>query len=328
MICMQPDIIGGSSMRMISGAAVATALTLVIYASPAAAQALTFVSATGNDANPCSVQAQPCKTLQRAVNVTLAGGEIRLLSSLPGAFNATVAKSLTINGDGDTMIGTITVNGASAIVTLHALGLSGRSSLTTGIRIASAKAVHIEGCTVERYTGNGISLEPDASTKLFVSDSVSRDNGGQGLSIMSPTTATLTVDNSRFENNAKTGLDFQGGQGSVSDSTLSGNTLYGIGVSGGGLDVTGTTTAANRIGIAMFGGVLTLQSSIARGNRDYGLYLDGAGMTARVSKSSLTLNAVGTYNSAGGTILTLGDNVISGNTTQNVFGSLTTLAPL
>ena len=56
------------------------ALSLLSLANPAAAQYLTFVSATGNDANNCLVQASPCKTLQKAINVTAARGEVRLLS--------------------------------------------------------------------------------------------------------------------------------------------------------------------------------------------------------------------------------------------------------
>jgi hypothetical protein len=49
----------------------AAALGLLSLANPAAAQYLTFVSATGNDANNCLVQASPCKTLQKAINVTV-----------------------------------------------------------------------------------------------------------------------------------------------------------------------------------------------------------------------------------------------------------------
>jgi hypothetical protein len=43
-------------MRRVLGAAVGTALGLFALTAPASAQFLTFVSATGNDANTCFVQ--------------------------------------------------------------------------------------------------------------------------------------------------------------------------------------------------------------------------------------------------------------------------------
>src|SRR3989442_15396047 len=79
-------------------AIIALALPL-LAASPAQAQAArTWVSGTGDDANPCSRTA-PCKTFAGAISKTAAGGEISVLD--PGGFGAvTITKSITINGDG------------------------------------------------------------------------------------------------------------------------------------------------------------------------------------------------------------------------------------
>src|SRR5438034_10850509 len=54
----------------------------------------TFVSGQGNDSNSCSVT-QPCRTLQAAMALTLAGGEIYVLNSA-GYGSVTINKSVTI----------------------------------------------------------------------------------------------------------------------------------------------------------------------------------------------------------------------------------------
>src|SRR5947208_11226609 len=72
-----------------------------LVASPATAALATrtWVSAVGDDLNPCSRTA-PCKTFAGAISKTSAGGEISVMDS--GAFGAvTIAQAVTINGDGN-----------------------------------------------------------------------------------------------------------------------------------------------------------------------------------------------------------------------------------
>src|SRR3954462_1223862 len=97
--------------RSIVWLAASACFVALLGAAPAHAAFTTFVSATGIDSRPCTVQAQPCRTLQRAANQTSLGGEIVVLSSLPAQL-ATVARSMTIDGGGFSMIGTITINSA------------------------------------------------------------------------------------------------------------------------------------------------------------------------------------------------------------------------
>ena len=113
-----------------------------------------------------------------------------------------INKNITIAGDGVAIVGSIAIGTSStnAVVTLRGLNLNGAKIYPNGIRIDAAAAVHIENCTVERYTGDGIKLAATTATELFISDTVSRDNGGDGLHV-SDTGARLTVENSRFENN-------------------------------------------------------------------------------------------------------------------------------
>jgi len=57
------------------------ALLVACMSFPSMAEAeIRYVAATGRDANPCT-QTAPCKTLQRGIDVTPGGGELRVLSS-------------------------------------------------------------------------------------------------------------------------------------------------------------------------------------------------------------------------------------------------------
>jgi hypothetical protein len=300
-------------MRKMLTAVLGSALALAIHASPAAADAsLTFVAATGSDGNPCTVEAQPCKTLQRAITVTPASGEIRLLSNLP-LQAPSIAKSLTINGGGNTMLGKITINSASAIVTLRRLNVSrGGGAYVVGVNIVNAAAVHIEECTVERFTQRGILLVAGVSTELFVSDTALRDNGN-GLVALGPTTAKVTIDNSLFENNQFDGVSVAGGQTSISRSVSSGGDR-GFSLNGGTMNITNSTAASNAVnGFAVFAGVMTIKSSTGRGNVGAGLGVD-SGATATIATSTFTNNATGVFNN--GIVYSLEDNTIDGNTTE------------
>src|SRR5438270_3764224 len=76
--------------------AVGGMLFAAVLAAPAAATTRTWVSGTGNDADPCSFTA-PCKTFGGAIAKTDAGGEISVMG--PGGYGTvTINKSLTING--------------------------------------------------------------------------------------------------------------------------------------------------------------------------------------------------------------------------------------
>src|ERR1700712_1596076 len=99
-------------MKLIS-AALSFLVLAVLLAAPAHAQATrTWVSGTGDDANPCSRTA-PCKTFAGSVSKTAAGGEINVLD--PGGFGAvTITKSLTISSEG--FEAGVLVSGTNAII--------------------------------------------------------------------------------------------------------------------------------------------------------------------------------------------------------------------
>src|SRR4051794_24441258 len=192
------------------------ALALLALAVPSAAfgQATrTWVSGTGDDANPCSRTA-PCKTFQGAFDETADGGEIDVLDS--GGFGGvTITRSVTIRSDGFTagvlVAGTngIVVNpGAGATVTLHGLDVRGFGTGTgaslNGIKIHSGKSVRVEKTSITGFKA-GINLNPTtADTDLTVRDSDVFGNGvgifaaeGNGLA----TGGSALIERSSVENN-------------------------------------------------------------------------------------------------------------------------------
>ena len=305
-------------MRRVLGAAIGTALGLLILTAPASAQFLTFVSAAGNDANTCFVQAAPCKTLQRAINQTSPGGELRLLSSLVS--NGFINKSITIEGGRYTVVGTIAVNNASAIVRFRRLNLNGVHAFPTGFNLINAAAVHTEECSAERYTQNGIVLGANVSTELSISNSVSRDNDENGLLVTGPSSARLTVEGSSFENSGDRGIRFQDGRGSISRTVFFGSN-GNFRSTGGSVTLFDTIAAGGDLNGYSTDAEITLVSCTAAGVATEGLFALNP-PPKRVSDCVLTSNVTG----VDGTVLTLGDNLIAGNGTD-VAGTLTPLTP-
>ena len=86
---------------------------LFLFCSPSHAQSRTWVSGTGDDANPCSRTA-PCKTFAGAISKTATGGEIDCLD--PGGFSTSsfFTKSITIDC-GAGQVGSILAAGTNGI---------------------------------------------------------------------------------------------------------------------------------------------------------------------------------------------------------------------
>jgi hypothetical protein len=288
-----------------------------MFSSAAHAAHLTFVAANGNDTRPCTAIGAPCLTLQRAVNVTDAGGEVRVLSPLVGG--ATIRKSLTISGDDVPIIGRIVISQPGITVTLRGLALNGRNALTNGILISNAAAVHIDNCTVQRFTQNGIQL--DAAAELFVIDSIARDNGDSGLDISGDGAgvghARLTVDNSRFANNGSAGIAVEDTDSNITRTIVSGNVTQGIlqgGQFGGRMHVAATSASDNGDGFFVTSGHMLMESAIAEGNQFNGLFV-GQDAAALISNSTFTDNQTGVHHV--GVVATRNNNSVTVNTTND-----------
>lgn len=259
------------SFAVFAARIVVAAFAIFPLSGPAAAKFLTFVSATGIDTRPCTIEAQPCKSLQRAVDATGPGGTVRILSGLVGS--ASIAKSLVVEGGGNSLIGTITVNGASAVVTVRGLNLTGRGVAVNGIRILSAAAVHIEDSTVERYTNDAIKLTATTATKLFISGTAARTSS-DGLYADAPN-ARVVIQDSQFGQNASSGVYLKVAKASVTGSDASENASHGFILLSANVTITETTADHNGgDGYAVRGGVVVLDSAQAAYNGASGLHVE------------------------------------------------------
>lgn len=288
-----------------------SALVVAALLAASAAQAQTFVSVAGNNANPCTREA-PCRGLKRGINATPAGGVLTILDSGEYGPTATITKSITIVADGVTASvravasgsTAITINAPNASVVLRGLLLTGGGTGRNGIEIVAAKSVHIARCAIERFTGAGIYRLGSDDTQLFITDTVSRLNGREGLGFVGGA-GNLTIDRSRFNDNSN-GIFIQGiVDAMITHAEASGNSFCGIHATTGRLAVSRTTANDNGVCGFQMGGHseiesgLTLESSEARGNGESGLHVYNNGV-ARVSNSVFTNNQVGILPNAKG----------------------------
>lgn len=158
------------------------AIALLALAIPSAAfgQATrTWVSGTGDDANPCSRTA-PCKTFPGAITKTAAGGEINCIDAA-GYGAVTITKSIAIKCH-NTEAGVL-VAGSNAIVinaaptdkvTLDGLDINGVGTgpptSWNGIKVISAKNVQIINSEIYRFQA-AINVNPtSALTRVTIAN--------------------------------------------------------------------------------------------------------------------------------------------------------------
>ncbi len=267
----------------------------------------TWISGVGDDANPCSRTA-PCKTFAGAISKTAAGGEIDALD--PGGFGGvTITKSITLDGGG--MLASLLVNGTNGVsivaqpgnvVTLRNLSIQGNGLGLNGVKFTSGKALHVEHCAIAGFMNNGIDVELVGGGFVFVEDTTSQDNVGSGISALSTgTPVQVSIDNSRFDNNAigVSALDFT--YFSVTRSQALGNSQVGFlaqANSGSAvMSMANSTASNNAIGIQSGGG--SSPSNI------------------RMAGVSVFLNTTGLMTGTNGLLTSFGNNYNSGSGTPN-----------
>lgn len=310
--------------------ALVVAGSAVLGAAPAAAQATrTFVSAVGDDANPCSRTA-PCRTFAGTISKTATGGEINCID--PGSFGTvTIAKSITIDCTGmiagqtaSTTTG-ITINPpADSFVRLRGLSITGAPTAlpgNVGIRIIAPVTLLLEGVQFQGFTaaspfGIGIYVtHTTGNVQLMVRDSSFSNMSLAGIKVepAGAATAEVGVYNSSFFNAGADAVRFS--------TTGGGTTLTGRIVNS---SISAGLPAANGLSIKAPTGtvrVLVKDSTItnALGN---GISVNGTNSIVRVSGSAITNNARGLL---GSQIISYGNNVLAENT---VDGSFTSTVPL
>src|SRR6266571_6360094 len=164
------------------------------------------VSVTGSDLATCTIP-DPCRTFDVAISKTNSGGEVIVLGS--GGYGPfTVTKSVAIISPGGihaalapTTGVAITINGAGIDVILRNLWINSLGA-ADGIKILDADQVHVENCTIARFS-NGITFVPGADCSLSVLDSFVRLSTTYGIYLSSGpgSVSRVTVDRARLENN-------------------------------------------------------------------------------------------------------------------------------
>lgn len=278
------------------------------FAVQAGAQATrTWISGVGDDVNPCSLTA-PCKTFAGAISKTATGGEIDALD--PGGFGAvTITKSITLDGgSGHASIlaasgqNGITINAlaAGSIISVRNLSIQGivgsGSGGANGIYLVHAAGLNVEHCIIQNFVTDGIHLVPNTAVSVSIDDTISRGNGGNGLSAIGTTTSLrVSIFNSRFTGNANNGV-LSGDYSKITarSSDASGNGMWGFvsyGVMGSAiLNLSDTGVSNNMAGGLMAGGTSAMSSQI------------------RMNNLSISGNGVGTATGTNGVILSFGNN--------------------
>jgi hypothetical protein len=286
----------------------AGALAAVIHAAPAHAQVTrSWVSATGNDGNPCS-RTSPCQTFAGAISKTNPGGEISVLD--PGGYgsNLTITKAITINGEGTlasmlTGSGTaITVAaGASDQVILRNLSINGAGGGTTGIAVNSGN-VTIDKCFIYGFTngfigGFGILINASGSLNVDIRDTALTNNSWGVGAQTSSGTVTVSVDNVHI-NAAANGV-----------ATLSGGVLMSVRNS----YIKNATSSA--VSTPSGASTITLDHTMLTNNAT-AVSATASGSSIRMNEVSMFDNSTGVAIGAGATVASANNNHSLGNTTS------------
>jgi len=293
-------------------AAVALMFAAALPTTPAQAQNnRSFVSAqSGLDTNPCT-RTSPCRTFAHALTQTNAGGEINTLD--PGGYGSvTIDRAISIvSGLGEAGVlvpsggtGIIINAGASDVVNLRGLIIEGAGIGQNGIVFNTGQTLTIEKCVVRNHTNNGIAFQPNASSKLVVSDTfVANNKGGNGIAVAPSGSGTVTAVFTRVE------VD-NNGDGILVDSTLYlGTELNATAADSVAAGNTGVGFKVNSNGTGLS---LMMFRSVAASNGT-GITAQGNFATLRIGQSTVTGNTSGWTALLGGAVKSYADNKIDGN---------------
>jgi len=307
---------------LLSAAALAAAA--LGFAAPASAQATrTWVSGVGDDFNPCSRTA-PCRTLAGALSKTVAGGEVNCLD--PAVFGLfTIDKSVSIICDGvaggvhidfddtDQLAAIIVDIGPTDTVVLSGLNIHGNLRAgQSGILIEAGGTLHIRNSTLQSFGDCAIASIDATSVTL---DNVTATDNFCGVSLhkASASPLNLIADNVRITNSTRFGVmlgsSASGGpvKGVISNSVVA-NTLSGWGTANHGL----TIDTAGQVQVA-------IEDSVFSGHKVGAIDVRGSRVGATVSNSVIAHNATALNAQNGATLISVGGNVLIGNSANGSF---------
>jgi len=296
---------------------------LCISLSPAHAQTRTWVSGSnGNDANNCSITS-PCATFAGAIGKTAIGGEINVRD--PGDFGpVTITHAISIYNDGVGEAGILASSGSSIViaagstdvVNLRGLILNGVGTGLYGVEVTSAGTVNIQNSVIQGFATGGIFVLPSSgTTSVKIQDSTVIHNAtAVEFKPSGGATVNAEVDRVRIDENTGGGIRADGSGGgpvtvAVSDASVSENASNGINaVSGSGgnvaVDLTRMLIASN--------GLAGVQSTVKGGTS-----------TVTLGESLLSNNGSALSFASGGSLLSFGNNQVTGAAGTGFSSSIT-----
>src|SRR5687768_5071854 len=291
------------------------AALLLCCARAADAAPQTFVSAKGDDANPCA-HAAPCRTFAGALAKTDVGGEIAVLDSGEyGTVQINSSVKITAVGlyAGVTAYDTdaVTVKpGTGAVVALRGLTLTGQGgahgiyydgpgAARVGDPNEPSATLHVENCTISGFSTNGIYFYGNGS--LLVKDTTVRNTGATAIELASPADEKVraAIVNSRLEGN-HAGLFAHSDdpmEVTVRDTVAANNKGTGFAATYGGvrMQLQDCVAANQHAGVSAAQGARVTVEGCALTNSKYGVYVTQEG-AVRLSGSTVTDNEIGIAN--------------------------------
>lgn len=337
-------MIGLATLRTIA----AVAFGLLISATAHAQLFRSYVASTGNDANPCTLQA-PCRLLGPALTAVMDGGEIWMLDS--GNFNSStvnVTKSVTILAVPGALGSVVATNGPAFRINTAGVKVALRNLVIMplpnagaqgGITMSAGAGLTVDNCLVANMPGNGIAVNTDATVRI--TDTTIRGNGGVGVLLQNGARATIT--RAMIRGNGPQGIfayvTTAGTYTSVdiAESTIDTNSAGLLGYIDFGLNAeVSMSIRDSRIvqntsnGLAANGGsgggsvTLSASNNIISNNDGHGIVVYNTGGRVLATGNTISYNDTGLLNTTG-VLESAGNNAVRNNNT-NKSGPITVVA--
>lgn len=298
------------TIRFTLSAITLTACCLFCASVTQAQASRTWVSGSGDNANPCSRTA-PCRTFAGALAKTAEGGEISVLDSANYG-PVTIHKAVTINGTGalagiitaadhNGITVNVTTNPSTATVILRNISINGLQRGHKGISYVAGKTLVVDHCWIYGLT-YGIAATLAANGNLKVLDTVIEDVPGFGITMTCDPGFELLaiIDRTRIMNTDTTGIVAKDHvRAAISNSIITHNPI--------GMATSGTDSILN---------VDHVDISFCLGPA---LFAAGSGSEIRVSNSIISQSVTG----VSGNVHSFQGNSLMGNGTNGSFVTTT-----
>jgi hypothetical protein len=271
-----------------------------------------YISSTGTDTGSCFRNA-PCATLAYAFTQLAVNGVIHVVDQ--GTYGVvTITHSVTIDGGGlvsSTAGGGVTITnsaifkvaaGASDVVTIKNITISGQSGLGTGqpsaIAVTSVGALHVEDCTFAGFSSAGVDFRATNALLDMKNVTITDVGNGDGVYVAN---ARATLEHVSISRTQTAVLAAGSSSVSIAHSTANGN--------GSGF-------------VAAYGPTAEIHVDDCTMTDNQWAVVAGQGAKAYVSRSSLFNNYItALFNDGSSFLVSYGDNRFAGNASDGAFTS-------